>query len=137
MYWRNQRRDTILIVLQELGAGLVFSSDIKFLFASSDNVLYQYETAGNFNSSKYLLGSYYGFRDTVGLNLASYFGYWALAPDGRIYGAQSTSGTHLHVIDYPNEKGMDAHLKQHGLKIRQNYQSIPNFPHYRLSPWDG
>ena len=80
-------------------------------------------------ASRVLIGTYDGFLDPFQTN----FWKMQLAPDCRIY-MHSTSGNRsMHVIQYPDRKGLACDFQQHALKLPTNMgQSFPNFPNYRL-----
>ena len=76
-----------------------------------------------------LIGTYDGFLDPFPTN----FWKMQLAPDCRIY-MNSTSGVNsMHVIQHPDEKGLDCDFQQHALALPSNNGfGFPNFPNYRL-----
>ena len=130
--------DTISIPEGGLGTGVVFSPDSKLLYINNDNNLYQYEL-DDFWKPRVLIAKYDGFQSYPHASAyRTVFGYWSSGPDGRLYSvAGSGTSKHMHIMDYPNEKGEACSFRQHALKIPNNPFSIPNFPHYRLGPLDG
>ena len=61
-----------------------------------------------------------------------------LGPDGRVY-INSTSGVNeMHVIQYPNKKGIACEVRQHSVQLPTFIiRTMPHFPNYRLGPLDG
>ena len=130
--------DHIPISRGAIGTGVVFSPDSKYLYINNDTSLYQYEVADMWKP-RVLIDEYDGFQSFPHESaFRTVFGYWASGPDGRLYSvAGSGTSSHMHIMDYPNERGKACSFRQHALKIPNNPFSIPNFPNYRLGPLDG
>lgn len=130
--------DTISIPDGTLGTGVVFSPDNKLLYINNSYNLYQYEV-GDLWKPRVHIAKYDGFQSYPHASAyRTVFGYWSSGPDGRLYSvAGSGTSKHMHIMDYPNEKGEASTFRQHALKIPNNPFSIPNFPNYRLGPLDG
>ncbi|MCC7246157.1 MAG: PKD domain-containing protein [Saprospiraceae bacterium] len=119
-----------------LGVGCAISPDSRFLYASNASFLYQYDLmAPDIASSAVLVSQWDGYVWDV--HWPSTFAASQLAPDGKIY--ISSPGTpFLHVIDYPNRKGLACDVRLRGVALPTiNLYSIPNFPNFRLGPIDG
>jgi hypothetical protein len=66
----------------------------------------------------------------------NHFVFMNLAPDGKIYGPGGNT-THMHRIEYPDEKWQESTVSQHAIETVYNGNTIPNFPNFRLGPLDG
>ena len=76
--------------------------------------------------------------DVHELSFATTFATAQLAPDGKIYICTAFSTPLLHVIEYPNRKGVACQVHQRAIHLpNYNDYSIPNFPNFRLGPVDG
>jgi len=121
---------------------LAFSPSGRYLYASTYETLYQYDlTEEDWVSSRLPIAEYDGFffqyTESTGKQETK-LGPLTLAPDGRIYSVPPGNQRYLHTIEYPNERGEEANVIQHKIKIpTSNFRSIPNFPFYRLGPEDG
>lgn len=72
--------------------------------------------------------------DRFGAPLPTLFLYMALTPDNRIFMNTSNGTQYLHVIQNPNERGLESNFTQHAIKLPTiNFLTFPNFPNYRLS----
>jgi hypothetical protein len=110
--------------------GIAISPNSRYLYVSATIYLFQFDLeAVDIQASRVLIGTYDGFLDPFQTN----FWKMQLAPDCRIY-MHSTSGNRsMHVIQYPDRKGLACDFQQHALKLPTNMgQSFPNFPNYRL-----
>lgn len=115
--------------------GLAFSPNSRFLYVSSTNYLYQYDTwEPNIPSSKQIVGIYDGFQSPF---WASFY-LCQLAPDNKIYINAPNGVDVMHVINHPNEKGMACDFKQHSIQLpTYNGFSMPNFPYFKLRALEG
>lgn len=118
-----------------LYGGAAVSPDSRYLYAVTNNIIYQFDLwAADIKSTKTVVAIYDGF---IGLFFRTLFGTPQLAPDGSIWVA-SVSDTVMHVIRTPNQPGTASHVDQHAIHLPKiNQKSIPNFPNYRLGPLDG
>lgn len=109
-------------------AGISISPNSRFAYVSTFTNLYQYDLeAENIEQSKVLIDTYDGgpFPYFSGFSLS------ALAPNKKIYIAGFGSHKHLHVVNNPNEPGLNCNFNQHGINIPSfNYAAIPNVPHF-------
>jgi sugar lactone lactonase YvrE len=114
---------------------LAFSPNSRFLYVSSQTVLYQYDLeAPDVSASKAIVGEYDGFEyEYVQLVYQTVFKQMQLGPDCKIYMTPQAAVPFLHVINNPDEPGLACNFVQRGIELpcSANY-SIPNFPHYRL-----
>jgi hypothetical protein len=122
--------------------GIAFSPDSRFMYVSSQELVYQYDvTAADVAGTQIIVAETDGFIDTL-FNGEPWFpltfsGAQA-GPDGRIYIHSAGGSRYLHVIQYPNQPGLECQVRQHAINLPAfNYRSIPNFPCYRLGPLDG
>jgi hypothetical protein len=116
-------------------AGVSVSPNSRFLYASLETRLYQFDLfSTDIPSSKILI-------DTLNLNTAppfsSVFYLSQLAPDGKIYIAGISSHLYFNVINEPHNLGLDCDFVQNGIDLlAYNFVSIPNFPNYTLGEVD-
>ncbi len=111
--------------------GVVFSSDSRFVYALSDNDLFQIDTwEGNLESGKELIAIWDGFN-TNGFSTS--FNSGRLGPDCKIYVTSQGTTEYLTVINNPNIKGKNCGVEQHSLKFPTKISwELPNYPHFRL-----
>lgn len=119
-----------------------FSPDGHYLYATDGLQMFQYDmTADEILESEQIIAEYDGsiFRYNewdFGRDLI--FSYMVTGPDGKIYSLTPGGTRSLHTIEYPEEEGTYATVLQNSIKLpTQNFNSLPNFPHFRLGPWDG
>lgn len=126
-------KNSLLPDTNVLGAGAAFSPNGRFLYVSSTDRMYQYDTwSNNLDSSRILIGVYDGFQDPVSLNV-THFWLEALAPDGKIYVSTTNSTPYLHVINYPDSLGLACNFCQHCITLPVAIAfTMPNFPNYLL-----
>ena len=118
-----------------VGAGVAFSPDSRFLYASKHLQLYQFDLhADDIQASQVLIGEW-----TPGLpDYVRNFNQLQLAPDGKIYIGSTGNFESLHIIHEPNRKGDSCRLELGGLRLSgTGYFGIPLFPNFRLGPLDG
>lgn len=112
--------------------GAAISPNSKFLYISEDFKLFQYDLMSqDIKSSAIQVGQYLGELDP----LPTRFFHLQLAPDDKIYMRTSTSNFSLHVINQPNEKGLDCNFVKGQQRLGVYSIGIPNFPNYRLGKW--
>ena len=116
-----------------IGRGVAFAPNSRYLYVSSGKYLYQFDTdSSNILASKTTIGRYDGFTDQ-GLPFATFFYQAQLATDGKIYINTPNTTQWLHVINHPDNPGLNCDLVQHGLMLpTYNGFTIPNFPNYFL-----
>ncbi|MCC6727030.1 MAG: T9SS type A sorting domain-containing protein [Saprospiraceae bacterium] len=122
--------DTTLVA-----GGLAYSPNSRFLYVSSWDRVYQFDTeASDIAASKVVVAIYDGFQ----LPYPTTFYMAQLAPNGKIYLSAHNQVNMLHVINSPDEPGLACDFQQHGL-ITPTYIvfGLPHFPNYRLGPLAG
>jgi len=133
-------RDTFI---QKALTGVVsFSPSGQFLYTSSYDTIFQYDIWENeWQSTKESIAVYDSFyfqQTEFSDKEPTLFGTMALGPDNRIYSIAPGNNRYMHTIEFPDEFGINANVRQHKIYLpTQNFNSIPNFPHYRLGPIDG
>lgn len=117
-------------VQTSLVGGIEFSPSGQYLYVSTRNYIYQYDLeAADVESSKTVVAEYDGFKDPFPCT----FHVMQRGPDCRIYVNTSNSQQWLHVIMYPDRKGVDCEVRQHEIPLFYYHQiSMPYFPNYRL-----
>ncbi len=126
-----------------IGNGLSFSHDSRMLYITNDTMMYQYDLEeDSILQSRQVVARYDGYRyyyNEGGSGYRTTLGFMGLAPDGRIYVAAGSGGNRkMSVVNYPNEKGEDCEVVQHGIHLPTSYaRTMPNFPNFRLGPLDG
>ncbi len=110
-------------------SGLAISPNSRFIYASAYTKVFQFDLqAQDIAASRILIAEWDGYQNPG----ATIFYIAALAPDGKIYIASTSSTYNLHVINQPNCPGTSCDLVQHGVVLPSfNFATIPNFPHYR------
>jgi hypothetical protein len=125
-------------VFHNWGRGVANSPNSRYLYVSKAVYMYQFDLqAKDIASSKILIGEYDGFIDTfsgfpIGFNLLQ------LAPNNKIYGSTTNGSRFLHVIENPDEKGLQCNFRPHSLLLPTfNSFSLPNYPNFRLGAAKG
>jgi Secretion system C-terminal sorting domain len=118
------------------GSGVAFSPNSKYLYASSDSVLYQIDTeVNNLEDALITVGEYDKY--IVNGFFATTFYYSRLAPDCKVYIVTAGSTEFVHVVNYPNRKGAACGLEQRAIKMPTKIsRGLPNYPHFRLGKLD-
>jgi len=118
-------------------AGVAFSPDSRYLYVARFDSLYQYDMRGaDFNSTRQTVAYFDGVGDSTGLR-NPFFYTMLLAPDDKIYMNTPSSTKALHVINYPNEKGVACGFQKWGLELPTfHYGQMPNLPNFRLGAVD-
>ena len=122
----------------ELGGGVAFSPNSRFLYMVSSTFILQADTwAADIEASIDTVAVYDGYHDPWSGLSTTYFAMQN-GPDGRIYFNTNNSTRFLHVIEYPNKKGDSCRVVQRGVELpTYNAFTSPHFPNYRLGPLDG
>jgi hypothetical protein len=112
-----------------------FSPNSRFLYANTNNDLYQYDTwNANLAASKKYIAAFDGFADPF----FNYFFRHAIGPDGKIYMTSWGSTRYLHIINDPDQPDTACNFVQHQLKlINKHASTLPEFPNYRLGALTG
>jgi hypothetical protein len=111
-------------------AGVAFSPNSRFLYASIQLKIYQYDLwAADIAGSRELVAEYDGFTSPF----STTFFQAMVGPDGKIYLTAPNGVNILHVIHQPDEKGQACEVEQHGITLPAYHGFyVPNFAHYRL-----
>ena len=109
--------------------GAAISPNSRYLYLSAYTKVFQYDLeATDIAASRVTIAEWDGFRNPF----PTIFYLAALAPDGKIYIASTSSTYNLHVINNPDCPGLASDLVQHGVTLPSlNFATIPNIPHYR------
>jgi len=121
--------------LEKTYSGMAFSPNSRFIYISSHDKLHQLDLwEENLEDGFELIGEYDGYLDPYPTN----FTWMQLGPDCRIYMTSTNGVSSYHVINNPDEKGLDCDFVQHGfeLPIHNGLASIPNFPVFRFDEDD-
>ena len=120
---------------ETFGGGVAFSPNSKFVYFSLSKSIYQVDLSEqNPLEGMKIVATYDGFVDLTPTTFLSA----QLAFDGKIYITTTGANPSMHVIEYPDRKGLNCKVNQHSLKLyTYNLNSVPNFPNYRLGPIDG
>jgi hypothetical protein len=112
--------------------GLVFSPNSRYLYVSSDQYIYQYDTwAADIAASRETIVSLAANPTETDFALAQ------LGPDGKIY-VSGYNIRDLHIIHNPNAAGAACEFEKKALSFDYILgRGIPNHPYYGLGPWDG
>jgi hypothetical protein len=113
-------------------AGVAFSPNSRFLYASYQLKVYQFDLwAPDISASRQVVAEYDGFQSPPPFSTT--FFQAMLAPDGKIYLTAPNGVNILHVIHQPDKYGQACEVEQHGLTLPATHSfNVPNFPHYRL-----
>ena len=116
--------------------GITFSPDNHLLYVVDKNnqELVQYNLEANdVDSSRILLATWDGNIDSF--NMPTAFGYIQDGPDEKLY---VWGGTTMHLVDFPNRRGLACHVRQRTIEL-PGFCFGPSlyYPHYRLGPIDG
>ncbi len=129
-----------------VGSGIAFSSDSKYLYVSNSDQIFQYDLESeNVMDSEALVSTFDGFKYYFPEFPNSPIGYspnycWLkLGPDGKIYVfPASASQRYMGVIEQPTRKGKAADMRQRSIFMPRIFtRTVPNVPEFRLGPLDG
>ena len=114
----------------EFTGGLAFSASSRFLYVTTIDKVYQYDLeASDVQESQTVVAEWDGFSDPFPIN----FYLCNLGPDCRIYIISNNGVQYMHVIEFPDRKGLACNVRQHAIKLpTHNAASMPNFPHFRV-----
>lgn len=119
-----------------VGGGVAFSPSGRYLYVSSYNYIYQYDTWFPSQTSSWrTVGTYSG---TMSGGLPAKFYLSSLAPDGKIYVNCINSSFDIHVINYPDSADISCDFCESCIHLpAANAFTIPNHPNYFLGPVTG
>lgn len=124
-----------LIDSSSWGNGCAFSPSGRFLYVTTQFIIYQYDLySANIGASKVIVAVYDGYADPP--PLFARFNLMKLGPDGKIYISTDNGTKVLHVIEAPDSSGLACNVQQHSLTLPDigAVCSVPNIPDYKLGP---
>ena len=123
-------RQANISVDNSTSGGIAISPNSRFIYCNSEVEIYQFDLEADIlQSSSVKVATYDGFLSPFPSN----FYLAQLGPDCRIYINSKNGVDVLHVINHPDEKGVDCDVAQHSIQLASNhFFSIPNYPNYRL-----
>jgi hypothetical protein len=117
--------------------GLAFSPDSKYLYASTNFNIFQYDMTVPLTQVAITQDTVATYDDFLDDGFATYFSFMQLAPNGKIYCCNSSSTRYLHTIENPNSQGVTCNVQQHNIHLNTyNLISIPNQAYFALGPID-
>src|SRR5690606_29983607 len=97
--------------------GVAFSPNSRYLYVSSVEDVYQYDTeAVDIEASMLHIAHWDGFY-SPGPPFATLFDIAQLAPDGKIYIGTGNGTDRLHVINDPDLPGLTCDIQQHAITL--------------------
>lgn len=122
----NLNSDTVV------AGGVAISPNSRYIYLSATDKVFQFDLdADDIASTKTVVGVYDGFAAPF----ASTFYLAQLAPDNKIYINCTNAEMVLHVINAPDQPGLDCDLTLHSFYLpTYNAFTMPNFPNFRLGP---
>ncbi len=114
---------------------LEWSPNSRFIYTVSQDSLFQVDTWSNdIESSITLIDTYDGTTNP----LWATFTLQTLGPDCRIYISSGSSSETFHVINKPDELGLDCDFRQNGIMLPQPHgnTNLPLFPRFRVDAED-
>ena len=111
---------------ESLFGGVVVSPNSRFLYVFTSLNAFQYDLwADDIPASEVLVAEYDGFMNPF----ATIFYQGRIGPDCKIYVNSSATVRNLHVIHYPNERGIACGFEQHAITLpHNNGRTLPNLP---------
>jgi len=112
-------------------ASAEFSPNSRFVYLSNTDSLFQVDLwEDDLEDGKILIDTYDGVQDPFSTS----FFLSTLAPDCKIYIRPGSASNIMHVINKPNEKGLDCNFVERGLRLPQASSTggYPNFPRWRV-----
>lgn len=108
------------------------SPNSQFLYLNSDSIIWQYDLhAKDIESSETVIGEWDGYLFEN--RLTTSFNQLSLATDGKIYGSCRSSSIYLHVINNPNEKGLNCNFQLRQVELPAfMFGNLPAPPNYNL-----
>lgn len=121
------------------GGGVVFSSSGRYLYATSQNVLFRADLEASNPKLDTMRFSYDPFLKSPYDVPGNTFHYLTTGPDGNIYGNIPSRASHLHVLKNADGATIaDLDFKARGLALPvKNVRTLPHLPNYRLYDWAG
>jgi len=115
-------------------AGLAWSADNRYLYASENRRLLQYDTyAADLGGSMQVVA----IADPPVCFLSGSIGTMELGPDGMIYCRPYNGQKCLHRMKHPERSGAACAFEQNHYQLDYPIDGLPHFPNFRLGPIDG
>jgi hypothetical protein len=122
------------------GGGVAFSPSGRYLYATSQNVLFRADLQPEPPETTRLdtvRFSYDPLKKSILVVPGNTFHVLLNGPDGRIYGNTPSRAGHLHVLHNPDSKSISTSaldFRARGLPLPvANVRTLPHLPHYRLT----
>lgn len=113
-------------------AGLAFSGSGRYLYTCHFRKIYQYDMeAADIGASRLTVADWEEFFEPQ-VNIPSPFMQMQRGPDCRIYLSAQNGNRRIHVIHHPERRGTACGVQQNIELPAFNFNTIPNFPNYRL-----
>lgn len=122
-----------------LNNGIEFSESGKYLYVSERERILQFDTElDNFLESPIVVGEWDGFKCDQLWSVDVQFGLMQRGPDNRIYVSGDQQCFYMHVIEEPEEVGLECNFNQRAIRLESfHHGTVPNFNTLRLGPLDG
>ncbi len=106
--------------------GVIASPNSKLLYVFTGLHAFQYDLwAENIPESEILIAEFDGFQNPF----STLFYHGRIGPDCKIYVNSNTTVRNLHVIHYPDERGIACGFEQHAITLpHNNGRTLPNLP---------
>ncbi len=118
----------------EILAGLAWSADSRYLYASENRRLLQFDTyAADLGGSMLVVAT----ADPPVCFLSGSIGTLELGPDGMIYCRPYNGQKCLHRMKHPERAGAACTFEQNYFQLEYPFNGLPHFPNFRLGPIDG
>jgi type IX secretion system substrate protein len=119
------------------GFGIGFSSNSRFLYVSSTQRIYQFDTdSSNIPASKLTVSINDTFLSAPPVFYTN-FHLMYHAANGKIYISSTSSVLHLHEINYPDSAGLNCNVQLHNIYTDCFFIGVPNHPNYYLGAKTG
>jgi hypothetical protein len=122
-----------------LGGGTAFSASGRYLYATSQNVLYRADLQSPDPQLDTVRFSYDPYLQSPFDVPGNTFHYLQTGPDGKIYGNIPSRASFLHVLDQTDgESRADVSFMAQGMKLSAtSVRTLPNIPNHRLGDLNG
>lgn len=113
--------------------GVAFASNSQLIYVTSAIYLYQYNlNISPIDSSKFLVAKAETFADPIPPFYTAFY-LSQLMYDNKIYISCGNGSRLFHVINHPNQSGLNCDFLQHSFQLpTYSINTIPNFPNYFL-----
>ncbi|MFN8288364.1 MAG: T9SS type A sorting domain-containing protein [Chitinophagales bacterium] len=119
--------------------GISVSPNSKYMYSSCGPKLYQYKLdSSDIASTKVLVAVWDGFVDPDFSFGTTMFYLMGNTPNGKILISTPSSTKYLHLIESPNEGGVNCNVSQHAINLPGfNSRSMANYPNFLLGAATG